>query len=60
LSQKLTAKEIEDHHGGLLLNDAAIAHCYVITYSNFLKSVEAAKDPSTKAVLSKLLLLYGI
>jgi hypothetical protein len=42
------------------LNDAAVAHCYVLIYSNFLKVVETVTDPSLKAVMTKLLTLYGI
>jgi hypothetical protein len=42
-----------------LLNDAAVAHSYNLLYSNFLKFIESATDPNIKAVLTKLLLLYG-
>jgi hypothetical protein len=60
LGQKLTPKEIFDHHGGIALVDAAIAHSYVLVYSYFLKELQATTDPRLKTVLRKLLLLYGI
>lgn len=60
LGQKLTPKEIFDHHAGISIIDAAIAHSYVLVYSYFLKEQQAAVEPRVKAVLRKLLLLYGI
>lgn len=60
LGQKFTSKEIFDHHGGIAIIDAAIAHSYVLVYSYFLKELQAASDPRLKNVLRKLLLLYGI
>jgi hypothetical protein len=60
ISQKLTPKEIEDHHAGILISEAAIAHCYVMVYFYFLKEFEAATDPQVKNVLRKLLVLYGV
>lgn len=60
LGQKLTAKEIEDHYAGMLMSDAAIAHMHVVIYTYFLKAVESVTDSKIKAVLTKLLLLYGI
>lgn len=44
----------------MLINDAAIAHSYVVVYSYFAREVEKAADQQVKAVLSKLLLLYGV
>ena len=60
LGQKLTAKEIEDHYAGMLMSDAAISHMHVVIYTYFLKAVESAADPKIKAVLTKLLMLYGV
>ena len=60
LGQKLTVKEIEDHHAGILVNEAAIAHTYVIIYDYFLKEVEKVSDQKIKTILTRLLLLYGI
>lgn len=60
LKKTNTAKEIEDHYSGLLINDAAIAHSYVVVYSYFAREVERVADKQVKAVLTKLLLLYGV
>ena len=43
-----------------MINDAAIAHSYVVVYSYFAREVEQAADKQVKAVLTKLLLLYGV
>ena len=53
-------QEIENHHVGLLMNDAAIAHIYATIYSLFMKRVETAQNPQVKKVLTQLLVLYGI
>lgn len=37
-----------------------MAHCYVLIYSTFLKVVESITDSKVKAVLTKLLILYGV
>jgi len=42
------------------LNDAAVAHSYVVIYGYFLKEVNKITDKNVKAVLTNLLLLYGI
>jgi hypothetical protein len=37
-----------------------MAHCYFLLYSNFLKVTESISDKNLKAVMTKLVLLYGI
>lgn len=49
-----------DTYAGLALNDAGIAHCYVVVYTYFQEKIATISDPSIKAVLTKLLRLYGI
>lgn len=58
--KKLTIKEIEDYKAGLSINDAAVAHCYVLVYNYFLNAIRKATDPKIKAVLTKMIVLYGI
>jgi len=58
--KKLTIKEIEDYKAGLSINDAAVAHCYVLVYNYFLGALRRATDPKIKAVISKMVILYGI
>lgn len=43
-----------------MINDAAVAHSYVIVYNYFAREVEKAADKQVKAVLIKLLMLYGV
>lgn len=42
------------------MNEAAVAHCYVTIYDYFFKEVSAITDIRIKAVLTNLLLFYGI
>ena len=58
--KKLTIKEIEDYKAGLSINDPAVAHCYVLVYNYFLGALRRATDPKIKAVISKMVILYGI
>lgn len=59
-SKKIPIEDIFNLHAGILINDAAVAHCYVVAYSYFLKEFQAATDAKLKTVLRKLLILYGI
>lgn len=60
MGEGLSQKEIWDTYAGLALMDAAIAHAHVIVYQSFLDNVQKVAIPEVKAVLTKLLLLYGI
>jgi hypothetical protein len=60
ISEGLTQKQVLDTYAGLALNDAGIAHCYIVMYTYFHEKVTAISNPAIKAVLTKLLRLYGI
>jgi hypothetical protein len=36
-AKKIPIDDIFNLHAGILINDAAVAHCYVLAYSYFLK-----------------------
>lgn len=60
MSLQFSFREVEDYHAGITLNEAAVAHCYYIIYLNFQKMVNSITDEPLKAVMTKLLILYGI
>lgn len=60
LEAKLSQKEIWDHHAGIVLNEAAISHSYLIMYESFLNAIIRVQDEGTKNILTNLVVMYGI